>query len=264
MAPRGGHAMTTARTISHKSDGVGWMTFSHPERHNALTEAMCLQVVEILADFAADPEVRLCVMTGAGDKAFVAGADIGGLKSADRPVGETPPTLQAFDALARFEKPLVAMIRGWCLGGGLAVAMKADLRICASDARFGIPAARLGVGYPTDSMRDLVALAGPAAAKKLLFTACRVPADQALSLGLVDEVVAPDALAGAVAEIAGAIVENAPLTLRAAKLAVDHIVRSRPEAEAVTAAIAACYASADFAEGRAAFLEKRAPVFTGR
>jgi enoyl-CoA hydratase len=255
--------MTTGRMIARKSDGVGWMTFSHPERHNALTDAMCLQAVEILADFAGDPDVRLCVMDGDGDKAFVSGADIGGLKAGSRPAGQKPPTVQAFEALANFEKPLVAMIRGWCLGGGLAVAMKADMRICASDARFGIPAARLGVGYPADSMRDLVALVGPAAAKRILFTAQRLPAEQALRLGLVDEVVAPEALEGAVFEIARSIVENAPLTIRAAKLTIDHIARGTPDANAVNAALSACYASADFAEGRAAFIEKRTAVFKG-
>jgi enoyl-CoA hydratase len=257
-----GSSMNSARMIAHKSDGVGWMTFSHPERHNALTDAMCLQVVEILADFSADPAVRLCVMKGEGDKAFVSGADIGGLGAGARPAGE-PPTLRAFAALGAFDKPLIAMIRGWCLGGGLAVAMKADMRICASEARFGIPAARLGVAYPMDSMKDLVTLVGPAAAKTIMFTARRLPAEQALRLGLVDEVVAPEALEGAVAEIARSIVENAPLTIRAAKLTIDHIVRGSPDPDAVRAALSACYASADFAEGRAAFAEKRPPVFKG-
>lgn len=256
--------MTVSQMIAHKSDGIGWMTFSHPDRHNALTDAMCVQLVEILDDFAADPEVRLCVMKGDGDKAFVSGADIGGLGSGSRKPGEPPPTLRAFQALSAFEKPLVAMVRGWCLGGGLAVAMKADMRICASDARFGIPAARLGVGYPVDSMRDLVALVGPSAAKNILFTARRLTAEQALRLGLVDEVTAPDGLESAVAEIARSIAENAPLTIRAAKLTIDHIVRGSPDADAVSAAVSACYASADFAEGRVAFAGKRPPVFKGR
>jgi enoyl-CoA hydratase/carnithine racemase len=255
--------MNAASIIAHKSDGVGWMTFSHPGRHNALTDTMCLEVLEALADFSADPAVRLCVMKGAGDKAFVSGADIGGLKAGARSGDAAPPTLRAFEALGAFDKPLVAMIRGWCLGGGLAIAMKADMRICASDACFGIPAARLGVGYPTDSMRDLVTLVGPAAAKSILFTAGRLSSAQALRLGLVDEVVEPEALGEAVAGVARAIVENAPLTIRAAKLTIDHIVRGSPDSDAVAGALSACYASADFAEGRAAFIEKRRPQFKG-
>jgi enoyl-CoA hydratase len=249
--------------ISRTADGIGWMTFSHPERHNALTDAMCAQAVEALSAFAADSQVRLCVMTGAG-AAFASGMDIGGLADAKRQSGDGPPhALQLLEGLSSFVKPLVAMIRGWCLGGGLAVAMKADIRICAPDARFGIPAARLGVGYPLDSMRDLVALVGPSAAKSMLFTAERLPADRALRIGLVDEVTEPGALEARVAQIAGAIAENAPLSIRAAKASIDHLARGRPSAEEVGALLSDCMASVDFREGRAAFLEKRAPVFRG-
>jgi len=255
--------MTADTVIARKDKSIGWMTFSHPARHNALTDAMGAHITEILADFAADPEIRLCVMTGAGDKAFISGADIGGLPSARRSDGDPPPLSQAIQALDAFEKPLVAMIRGWCLGGGLAVALKADLRICASDARFGVPAARLGIGYPLDLMTDLVAVAGPSAAKTMLFTAERLPADQALRIGLVDEVVAPEALEQRVSQIAGAIAQNAPLSIRAAKASVNHLMRGRPAADAVQALVAGCMTSADFEEGRAAFLEKRAPVFRG-
>jgi enoyl-CoA hydratase len=257
-----GSSMNTARMIAHKSDGVGWMTFSHPERHNALTDAMCLQVVEILADFSADPAVRLCVMKGEGDKAFVSGADIGGLGAGARPAGE-PPTLRAFAALGAFDKPLIAMIRGWCLGGGIAVALKADMRICDASARFGVPAARLGVGYPLDSVRDIVNLVGPSRAKSILFTAERIPAAQARELGLVDEVTAPEDLERRIGEIAAAIAENAPLSIRTAKAAVDHIARGAWSEAEVKGFVSECFASADFAEGRAAFMEKRRPVFRG-
>jgi enoyl-CoA hydratase/carnithine racemase len=258
--------MSTEQMIARKEDGVGWMVFNNPERHNAITPAMWEAIVEILADFEADPEVRVCVMKGAGEKAFVSGADI-----AQLPGGPPQPAptraaggSQAFNALADFKKPLIAMIRGWCLGGGVAVAMKADFRIAADDMRIGIPAAKLGVGYPVDSIKELVALVGPSAAKLVLFAAERLDASQALKAGLVDEVVPPDALEARVRELAGLISENAPLTIRAAKATIDHIVRGSGDEEALMKMSRDCYASADFQEGKTAFMEKRKPVFQGR
>jgi enoyl-CoA hydratase/carnithine racemase len=255
--------MSASRVIARIEDGVGWMIFSHEARRNALTDAMALEAVEVLASFAADPEVRLCVMRGAGDKAFISGADIGGLPDGGRAAGAPAPVMQLLDALAAFEKPLLAMIRGWCLGGGLAVALKADMRLCAEDARFGIPAARLGVGYPTVGLADLLALVSPSAAKQILFVAEHLSADHALRIGLVDEVTAVDALEARLAEIARKIGENAPLSLRAAKAGIDHLTRGVHAAEDIAALSARCFASADYAEGRAAFLEKRTPKFRG-
>lgn len=259
--------MTAEPMISRKQDGVGWMVFNNPERHNAVTPAMWAAIADILADFDADPQVRVCVITGAGARAFVSGADIAQLP--DGP-GRTPAPREglgegggAFKALRDFGKPMVAMIRGWCLGGGVAVAMKADIRIASTDARFGIPAARLGIAYPEDSIRDLVALVGPSAAKVILFTAERMDAAQALRLGLVDEVVEPEALDARVRAITSSICENAPLTIRAAKAAIDHIVSGAGDAGDLARLVDACYASADFKEGRAAFLEKRRAVFRG-
>ena len=141
--------------------------------------------------------------------------------------------------------------------------MKADIRIASSDSRFGIPAARLGVGYPLDSTRDLVNLVGPSAAKIILFTAERLSAERAQELGLVDEVVAPNALNTRVSEVANAICRNAPLTIRAAKASIDHIARGDPSEQDVLESIAACLDSRDFKEGRAAFLEKRDAAFRG-
>ena len=249
--------------IAHVKDGVGWLAFNNPARHNALTEPMCTAIVETLAAFDADPAVRLCVIRGAGEKAFVSGADIGGLKADGTARREQAPTMLAFNALRDFRKPLVAMIRGWCLGGGVAVAMKADLRICDATAKFGVPAARLGVGYPLDSVRDLVNLVGPSKAKTILFTAERLSAHQAAEIGLADEVLAPDALEGRIAEIASAIVDNAPLSIRAAKAAIDHVARGAWSEAEVGAFVSECYQSADFKEGRAAFMEKRRPAFKG-
>ncbi len=256
--------MSDERSIAHVEDGIGWLTFSNRQRHNALTERMAAEAAAILDDFSRNPRVRLCVMKGAGEGAFVSGADIGGLSGRKVAPGGARSSLGAlFGALSGFRKPLVAAIRGWCLGGGVAVAMKADIRIASSDSRFGIPAARLGVGYPLDSTRDLVNLVGPSAAKVILFTAQRLSADRALDLGLVDEVVGPDVLQDRVAEIAEAISRNAPLTIRAAKASIDHIARGNPSEQDVIDCIMACLESRDFEEGRAAFLEKREPLFRG-
>jgi enoyl-CoA hydratase len=254
---------------SRKEEGVGWMVFDNPERHNAINLSMWQGILDILADFESDADIRACVMTGAGDRAFISGADIGELPDGTRKSelsgegGGVP--VRALKALGAFKKPLIAMVRGWCLGGGVAVALKADFRIAANDVVVGVPAARLGVGYPLDAVRDLVTLMGPATAKLMLFTAERIGAEAALRVGFVDEVVAPDALEERVRVLTSEICHNAPLSIVAAKATVEHIVRSETsDGDGPERLIQACLASADFQEGRAAFLEKRQPVFQGR
>jgi enoyl-CoA hydratase/carnithine racemase len=253
---------------SRKEGGLGWMIFDNPERHNAIDPSMWSGMLDILAEFEADAGIRACVMTGAGDRAFVSGADIGQfpddsqrLEASERGGGVA---VRALEALGAFPKPLIAMVRGWCLGAGVAVALKADFRVAASDIRIGIPAARLGVGYPFDAVRDLVTLVGPGTAKLVLFSAERMGAEAALRVGLVDEVVAPDALEERVRELSSEICQNAPLSILAAKASVDQIAREPNTRAGPEHLIKACFASADFQEGRAAFLEKRPPVFQGR
>jgi enoyl-CoA hydratase len=262
--------MSNAQMSSRKQDGVGWMIFDNPQRHNAIDPAMWSGMIELLAEFEADADIRACVMTGAGDRAFVSGADIGQLSNGTEPSGRSEGSARgggvavaALDALGAFPKPLVAMVRGWCLGAGVAIALKADFRFAASDIQIGIPAARLGVGYPFDAVRDLVTLVGPATAKLILFSAERIGAASALRVGLVDEVHEPDALEQRVRELISEISQNAPLSIRAAKASVDQIVREASAREGPEDLIQACFASADFQEGRAAFLEKRPPVFRG-
>jgi enoyl-CoA hydratase/carnithine racemase len=208
-------------------------------------------------------------MTGAGDKAFISGADISQFEkvraNADAQREYDRLTSGGRAKLAAFPKPLIAKIRGFCLGGGLAVAMQADMRIAGEDAQFGIPAARLGIAYGFEATRRLVSLVGPAHARGILMTAERIGAPEALRIGLVNRIHPAADLDAAVARTAATIVDNAPLSVRAAKLIVDQVTRD-PDArdmEAVAAIMAACFDSADYREGRTAFLEKRKPAFAG-
>ncbi len=261
---------TTGQMIAEKADGIGWMTFSNLERHNAINLAMRQAIPEILGDFAADPDVRVVVMKGAGDRAFVSGADISEFE-AQRSNAENSEEYarlgqRSANSYKELGKPLIAMIRGYCLGGGLVVAMKADLRIAAEGSQFGIPAVRLGVGYAYQSVKEMVDLIGPGHTRRLLITGERVDAQTALSMGLVSQVVPADELEGAVRKVAATIAGNAPLTIRAIRAAVDESLKGEHERDVdmVNRLVTECAASQDYAEGRRAFMEKRRPVFTGR
>ena len=260
----------TDRLIGRKDGRIGWMIFNNPERRNALSSDMWQAIPGVLAAFEADPEIRVVVFRGAGDKAFVSGADISQFEDlrANRAANDaySAQSATATRAMTGLSKPSVAMINGFCIGGGLAVALTCDLRICSDDSRFAIPAARLGLGYGFDGVKALTDLVGPSFAKEILFTARHLTADEAMRIGLVNKVVDGDGLEAAVREQAGMITENAPLTLKAAKMAVGEALRD-PEhrrLDAVSRAVDACFESADYAEGRKAFLEKRRPVFQGR
>jgi enoyl-CoA hydratase len=261
---------STTKLIARKEGALGWLIFDNPERRNALTLDMWKGIPEVLGAFDADPEVRVVVVAGAGDKAFVSGADISQFESA-RSNSEADErysalTDAAFGALAHLPKPTIAMIRGFCIGGGLAVALSCDLRIAADDAKFGIPAARLGLGYGFEGVRKLVSVVGPAYASEVLFTARHIDATDALRMGLVNKVVSVAELEATARGYAGTIAGNAPLTVRASKLAIKEAVKDAEQRDlrALEAAIAACFESEDFAEGRRAFLEKRKPQFQGK
>jgi len=259
----------TTKMIARKEGGIGWMIFNQPEKHNAVSYDMWLAVPKIIAAYEADPQVRAIVLAGAGEKAFVSGADISefekkrGDAEAIRVYDEAGTAAHA--ALNAALKPTISMIRGICIGGGLAITLSTDLRIASSDAVFAVPAARLGLGYRYAGIKKLVDIVGPAFAKEIFFTAGKFTAEEARIMGLVNRVVPEAELEASVNAFASTISGNAPLTMKAAKLAIDAAMQDadkRRMAE-IDAAIKACFASQDYIEGRRAFMEKRKPVFTG-
>lgn len=249
---------------------VGRLVIDNPDRRNAVALAMWQAIPGAVEALGRHPNVRVVVLRGAGPLAFVSGADISEFATVRRDAasarGYEAANAAAFAAVKRLEKPTVAMIRGFCLGGGLGLAVACDLRIAAADAVFGIPAARLGVGYPPDCIGDLVAAVGPQTAKMLFFTARRIDAPEALRVGLVAAVHSVEAFENEVEDLAHTIARNAPLTIRAAKAGVDAVVDGAlvERREKLAAMTDACFASDDFAEGRTAFVEKREPSFGGR
>lgn len=261
--------LASENMIAEKENGIGWMVFNNPERHNALSYEMRLAMLQIMDDFEADDGVRVMVMKGAGKKAFVSGADISQFEK----LRNTPEQQAEYHKLSekvqvRFdtlEKPVIAMIQGYCLGGGLGTALNADIRIASDDSRFGIPAARLSIGYPFAGIKKLMDLVGPAYAKEILFTAHRFNAEEAYAMGLINRVVPVDDLEDTVRKMAATMADNAPLTLRSTKAIVAEVLKDRADRnmELCDALVKACMGSNDYKEGRTAFMEKRKAVFTG-
>jgi len=258
------------KMLAEVSEGVGLVTFNQPEKRNAMSVEMWQGLEAILERFAADSAVRVVVLTGAGDKAFVSGADISQFEknraNADAQVEYDRLTSTGRRKLGIFPKPVIARIRGFCLGGGLGIAMQADLRIASADSQFGIPAARLGIAYGFEMVRALVSLVGPAHARMILYTGGRIDAAEAMRIGLVNHVAAPEMLEREVTVLARQIAENAPLSLAASKLAVAASLQDPADRdlEGLRRASQACFDSADYREGRTAFMEKRRPQFIGR
>ncbi|MGA2893064.1 MAG: enoyl-CoA hydratase [Xanthobacteraceae bacterium] len=259
----------TDKMLSRKDGGVGIVTFNNPERHNAVSLDMWEATKRILDDFAADNDVRVVVLTGAGGKAFVSGADISKF-------GDERATLEAaraynvksdaaYSSVADFPKPTIAMIRGYCIGGGLGLATCCDLRICSDNSRFAVPAAKLGLGYGYTGLKRLVDIVGPAFAKEIFYTARQFDAAEALAMGLVNRMVPAAELEAYVKGMTDMICANAPLTIKAVKFTVGQVVKedSQRDLARSTELVEQCFASRDYTEGRTAFMEKRKPAFTG-
>lgn len=262
--------MTTDKMIARKADGIGWLIFNNPERHNAVSLEMWEAAIAIIADFRADPEVRVVVVRGAGEKAFVSGADIS--KFDDERAQEAAvqryeeATEGTYSALRAMEKPTIAMIRGYCIGGGANLAICCDLRLCSETAKFAIPAAKLGLGYGYARIRRLMEVVRPSFAKEIFFTARQFDADEALAMGLANRILPQAELEAYVTEYARTIAGNAPLTVTAIKQIVNEALKDEADRDLALCdrLVKACFASEDYAEGRRAFAEKRKPVFKGR
>lgn len=262
--------LKTDKMIARKNQHVGWITFNNPARHNAVSLEMWQGLADIANDFAADPDIRVVVVHGAGDKAFVSGADISEFAdqrdSAQATKHYDEVAQQGMHALKNLNKPTLAMIQGYCIGGGLAVALNCDIRIAADNARFAVPAAKLGLGYEYDGVRKLVDVVGPSFAKEIFFTARQFSAPEASAMNLINRMVPKDELLAYVQTYADTIAANAPMTVASIKTIVGEIVKDESLRDVAWCdrLVAQCFNSADFTEGRTAFMEKRKPVFIGR
>ncbi len=252
-----------------RSGPIARMVFDHQERRNAITVDMWRAIPGAVQTLQEDSDVRVVIMAGAGSEAFVSGADISEFeKTRTGNAGRDYDALtaRAFAALQALEKPLIASIHGFCIGGGAAIALTADLRYAADDARFAVPPARLGLGYHTAGIRTLIRIVGFSETADLLFTGRRVGADEARHIGLVNQVFAKDSLDARVDELAQIIAKNAPLTIRSAKISLQELAKLEGERDTarINDSIERCYQSDDFREGVRAFLEKRKPKFSGK
>jgi enoyl-CoA hydratase/carnithine racemase len=263
-------AYADGKILQSVADGVGVITFNNPEKRNAMSLDMWEGLGHALVELRDDPDVRVVILTGAGDKAFVSGADISQFEktrhNAEASEEYSRKSAAQRALLADYPKPIIACVRGFCLGGGMQMAMAADIRIASDNSQFGIPAAKLGIAYGYDGLKHLVSLVGPSWARLIMYTGMRIESAEALRIGLVDRVVPDAELWNAAMEIARTISGNAPLAIKAAKITIAQVLKDPGDRDmaAIKAIGIACMDSEDFREGRTAFMEKRKPEFKGR
>ena len=259
----------TDKILAKVENGIGWLTFNNPERRNSVSLEMALKICDVIADFGTNPDVRVIVLKGDA-KAWVSGADISEFENrrsnAELAHGYERNSLSMYEAVHDCPKPVIAMIQGYCLGGGMALACACDIRIASKNAQFGIPAGRLGIGYRPNFTRWVVETVGAPTTKEILYTARRYSGEEALQIRLVNRLTENNELESFTREYVKAIVENAPLSVKATKGIVNEVLKTPADwdMEMCSALVDACSNSEDFKEGRKAFMEKRTPVFTGR
>lgn len=260
----------TEKLIARKEGAIGWVIFNNPERHNATSFEMWQALPLVLDAYVRDPEVRVIIFRGTGEKAFSAGADISQFKekrSSAEAVKEYNAAADAASrALRQCAKPTIAMIRGYCMGGGTAVAVGCDIRIAADDARFGVPAAKLGLGYRFDGIKRLASIAGPSFTAEIFFTGRQFSAQEALQMGLVNRMLPAAEVERYTLDYANTMAGNAPLTIAAVKRSLIEMQKDPAERdlELCQRMVDACFQSEDYKEGQTAFMEKRKPLFKGR
>jgi enoyl-CoA hydratase/carnithine racemase len=268
--PRNEIAYADGKILKAITEGIGVVTFNNPEKRNAMSLEMWEGLGQALTELRDDPDVRVVVLVGAGDKAFVSGADISQFEKTRHNAAASEEYSKKSEAqralLGNYPKPTIACIRGFCLGGGMQVAMLTDIRIAAEDSQFGIPAAKLGIAYGYDGLRNLVSLVGPSWARLIMYTGMRISSAEALRIGLVDRVLANGELWNATMEIARTISGNAPLAIKAAKITIAQVLKdpAARDMAAIKQIGLECMDSEDFREGRRAFMEKRKPQFKGK